>query len=81
MGGIFMRRPLATFAPVRFEDPAEVLCTHCHEPLDRHQPDQDQPDRQLGVCPECSAWFLIDGRRCVMHALPDVWTLPPAAHG
>jgi hypothetical protein len=76
-----MRVPPGGFGPTRFEDPTEVLCTRCHEPLDRHQPDQDQPGRQLGTCPGCGAWFLIDARKGVMYAVPDVWALPPRATG
>jgi hypothetical protein len=64
------RAPRAAFEPVRFEDPVEVLCACCQEPLERHQPDPGQPDRQLGTCTQCPAWFLIDARKGVMYLLP-----------
>jgi hypothetical protein len=67
-----MRTPLAALERVRFECPSEVLCTCCHVVLDRHQPDDERPDRLLGTCPGCGAWFLIDAEACVMYGLPDV---------
>ena len=70
-----MRTPLALFERIRFECSTEVLCARCQSPLDRHQPDIERPDRLLGTCCECRAWYLIDDRVHVMFALPDVRTL------
>ena len=39
------------------------LCPRCEEDeeidLDLHQPDLQQPDRILGICPCCGAWYLL----------------------
>jgi hypothetical protein len=67
-----MRVRLAPFDRVHFECATEVLCARCQEVLDRHQPDDEQPDRLLGTCPQCSAWYLIDARTRVMYVLPDM---------
>lgn len=56
---------------VRFERIDHAPCPHCDEPLVLHQPDADQPDRLLGTCPDCRAWFLIDSEAEVMVRLPD----------
>jgi hypothetical protein len=37
----------------------QALCLRCEGPLDRHQPDVQQPDRVLGTCPTCGAWYLL----------------------
>jgi hypothetical protein len=73
-----MRTPAATFDPIRFEHAAEVLCACCQCILERHQPDTERPDRLLGTCPDCGAWFLIDDDARVMLALPDVRALRDA---
>ena len=39
---------------------ARVQCPDCKEALDMHQPDERSPERLLGTCQGCSAWFLID---------------------
>jgi hypothetical protein len=72
-----MRTPAAVFERVRTDEAAEVLCACCQGVLDRHQPDPARPDRLLGTCPECGAWFLIDDEAGVMLALPDVSVLRP----
>ncbi len=51
---------------------AEVLCTGCDAVLDIHQPDTECPDRFLGTCPECGAWFLIDDQVHLMIPVPDL---------
>jgi hypothetical protein len=66
-----MKSPLAAFERVRFEVASEVLCSRCHSVLDRHQPDETQPDRLLGTCDGCGAWYLLDLVTSVMIALPD----------
>lgn len=68
-----MRTPLIPFERVRFECAAEVLCAHCQEVLDQHQPDSERPERLLGTCSDCGAWYLIDGCAGVMYRLPDLW--------
>jgi hypothetical protein len=70
-----MKTTLAPFERVRFEVAAEILCAECQCPLDRHQPDPEQPDRLLGTCEDCGTWYLIDGELCVMIALPDARSL------
>jgi hypothetical protein len=57
--------------PTDFEDHSEVSCPACCDGLVIHQPDQQQPARLLGICPSCSAWFLIDSVAAVMVRLPD----------
>lgn len=39
-----------------------VRCPDCEAGLVLHQPDEWNPDRLLGVCEECSRWFLLDLR-------------------
>jgi hypothetical protein len=51
-------------------DPSEILCPACHERLTLHQPDQKSPDRLLGTCAGCRAWYLIDLALAVMFRLP-----------
>lgn len=53
------------------DNPHIVECPSCVDPLTLHQPDENLPDRLLGICPECRAWFLIDGASEVMVKLPD----------
>ena len=67
-----MRSRLAPIDWIRYECVDEMLCARCQEVLDRHQPDEEQPDRLLGTCPHCSSWFLIDAASCVMYLLPDI---------
>ena len=35
-------------------------------------PDTECPDRFLGTCPECGAWFLIDDQVHLMIPVPDL---------
>ncbi|GAC1447453.1 MAG: hypothetical protein NVSMB9_29620 [Isosphaeraceae bacterium] len=70
-----MRMTLKGLARVRFELSDEGLCACCQCPLDRHQPDAEQPDRQLGTCGDCGTWFLIDSETGVMYSIPDVRSL------
>jgi hypothetical protein len=48
-----------------------IRCPSCHDLLAVHQPDIESPDRLLGVCVECRAWYLIDSAVGVMARLPD----------
>jgi uncharacterized protein YbaR (Trm112 family) len=57
------------------EDHAEVACPGCHGDLAVHQPDERRPERLLGTCPSCSAWYQIDATAQVMVRLPDGETL------
>ena len=70
-----MKTPLAPFGRVRFEFASEILCARCHDPLERHQPDESQPDRLLGTCEGCGTWYLLDLLNSVMITLPDAETL------
>lgn len=67
-----MKSRLALFDRIRFECDDEVLCACCQGVLDRHQPDDERPERLLGTCPRCSSWFLIDAAARVMYLLPDL---------
>ena len=70
-----MRTTLALFERIRFEVAHQVLCARCQTELVRHQPDDEHPERLLGTCEGCGAWYLIDADAGVMFALPDVKTL------
>lgn len=48
-----------------------IRCPACEAHLRVHQPDERSPDRLLGTCPACSAWYLIDAGAEVMCRLPD----------
>ncbi len=37
-----------------------AVCRECGSDLDLHQPDTDLPERLLGTCGACKAWYLID---------------------
>lgn len=54
---------------------AEPGCTVCHQPLDLHQPDVEQPDRLLATCGNCGAWHLLQqpdhGKKSLLARLPD----------
>ncbi len=52
--------------------PLRVGCPSCLDDLTVHQPDQQSPDRLLGTCEECRAWFLIDTDGGIMVRLPSV---------
>jgi hypothetical protein len=54
------------------EDLSEVECPGCHGHVAVHQPDVRLPDRLLGTCESCLAWFLIDAAAGVMVLLPDL---------
>lgn len=41
----------------KIETPA---CEYCQSWLNLHQPDIMSPDRLLGTCDVCHAWFVID---------------------
>ena len=58
--------------PTDFEDRSEVSCPACCDDLEIHQPDEQQPDRLLGICRSCCAWFLIDSAAAVVVRLPDL---------
>jgi len=36
-----------------------LWCPECQAPIDRHQPDENQPTMLLGTCLQCSKWFLL----------------------
>ena len=67
-----MRTPVARFERTWIGEAAKALCSCCGERLDLHQPDAERPDRLLGTCAECGAWFLIDDETHTMLAIPDV---------
>jgi hypothetical protein len=53
------------------ENPSDIACSGCHDRIMIHQPDERLPDRLLGACDSCRAWFLIDAVAAVMIRLPD----------
>jgi hypothetical protein len=55
----------------KLDDSKRVRCPACRDHLFLHQPDEECPDRLLGTCDECRAWFLIDAAGKVMVRLPD----------
>jgi hypothetical protein len=55
-----MNKPVITLPLARFEDVARAGCPRCGAPLDLHQPDPERPERLLGTCARCGAWFLLD---------------------
>jgi hypothetical protein len=69
--------PLAPLERIRFELVSDVLCARCHSPLERHQPHEEKPDRLLGTCDDCGAWFMIDLSAVVMIAMPDFDAVTP----
>jgi hypothetical protein len=74
-----MTSNLLALDPVRLSceavDFSEAICLDCHGPLEIHQPDTRLPDRLLGACSSCSAWYLIDAAASIMVHLPDEATL------
>ena len=50
--------------------PSGIPCLSCDTPLELHQPDSDTPERLLGTCPACGAWFILDGREGPVPVLP-----------
>lgn len=50
---------------------ARVRCPDCRGPLAIHQPDERLPDRLLGTCRSCLAWFLLDADGVLTFRLPD----------
>jgi hypothetical protein len=56
-------------------DLAWFRCADCSTSLELHQPDNEFPDRLLGVCKSCRRWTLIelapDGPGAVMALLPE----------
>jgi hypothetical protein len=49
----------------------DVCCSVCSKQLILHQPDFDRPDRLLGVCPKCRAWFVVDRQGGTLLCLPE----------
>ncbi len=46
--------------PAAVERPVKAHCLNCSLPLSLSQPDLNSPERLLGVCEQCTHWFLID---------------------
>jgi hypothetical protein len=67
--------------PIATQSYGELDCKRCDAPLDFHQPDERLPNRLLGTCPECNAWFLIDSEAELMVLLPDEIDLRNASPG
>ncbi len=53
------------------EDSTQILCPDCARPLSLHQPDERLPERLLGTCRSCLAWFLVDGDGAITFHLPS----------
>jgi hypothetical protein len=60
-----------TRCPLDAEDFLCVTCPDCCGSVVIHQPDERRPDRLLGTCGSCSAWFLIAPAAASMVRLPD----------
>lgn len=45
-------------------------CPHCGSDLSLCQPDEARPDRLLGSCPGCEAWYVVDGHQHVLVEVP-----------
>ena len=78
-GSIPMRLDVLPFAAPA-GDLTWIRCVNCRLALGLHQPDAQAPDRLLGICGVCSAWFLvelvIERSEVVMMQLPDGRSLP-----
>jgi hypothetical protein len=50
-------------------------CQKCGEPLNLHQPDEDDPSHLLGTCVQCGTWHMIEvtprGTKSLLYTLPD----------
>ena len=61
--------------PLSSEGLPGLTCSHCGESLDVFQPDGYFPERLLGTCGRCGAWYLLDTVPekdvAVMVLLPD----------
>ena len=53
-----MSHSMKEFVTVPFR-PDELRCLACSAGLDWQQPDIQNPDRLLGVCPGCGGWHLL----------------------
>ena len=61
------------------DDVISIDCTGCAQSLDLHQPDAALPNRMLGTCEACQAWYLIEfsseGTSAVILRLPTAGVL------
>jgi len=57
--------------PETAEADTRIDCPDCQKPLDVHQPDPEQPERLLGTCPACKAWFLLGCGEGGLFRLPN----------
>jgi hypothetical protein len=73
-------RPTALFlrfanVPIPPDGPVSVRCLDCDQPVEMHQPDSELPERMLGTCEHCQAWYLLecdpDAAQAVLILLPD----------
>jgi hypothetical protein len=65
-----MRSIFLSLDQIRLQDVSDVRCTKCQSPLGLHQPDSELPDRLIGTCEGCDAWYLMDVAKGVMVLLP-----------
>jgi uncharacterized protein YbaR (Trm112 family) len=68
---VYVSLDLARISTSWKSGPRHVGCPKCGQTLDLHQPDPDQPDRNLAICGDCKAWYLIDYAVGTMVLLPD----------
>jgi hypothetical protein len=57
--------------PIDPDDFLGVICPDCRGHVVMYQPDERRPDRLLGACGSCSAWFLMAPAAAAMVRLPD----------
>lgn len=60
----------ATLGLDGLETSAGVLCPRCRTEVDLTQPDREAPERLIGVCPECRAWYVVDLEARAVLTLP-----------
>lgn len=67
--------------PLDTEHLLDVICPDCGSPIIIHQPDERLPDRLLGTCASCSAWYLIFPAAAAIVRLPEEEALDGSREG
>lgn len=61
------------------EEPTCISCVLCRAPLELHIPQVDKPERMLGTCVDCGAWYLLDHTVGSLALLPSTEALGAVA--